>query len=702
MKNLLFPTLRNYKAKNILSDIISGLIIAAVSIPISMGYSQISGLPAVYGLFGSVFPIILFAIFSTSPQFIFGVDAAPAALVGSALIALGIESGSEQAIKVVPVITFFVALWLLLFRVVRAGKLVSYISEPVMGGFITGICTTIILMQVPKLMGAGPGTGEFIELMEHIFESIPHINVPSLILGLVSLALLLILKKLFPKFPAAVVLMILGALITIYFPVKDLGIATLSKVDTGLPKWSLPDFSAIHFSEIATVSLSVAVVIMAETLLAENNFARKNGYKIDDNTEIFAFFAGNLVASFTGCPPINGSVSRTSMNEQYKGKTQLTSLVAGVVMIFVLLFATGFIQYLPVPVLTAIVISALIGATEFELAAKLVKISKKEFWIFCGAFLGVLFLGTINGVLIGILLSFGEMIIRSSKPARYYIGIQPGHKHFRNLKDSSVIFPIKGVVIYKFTGSLFFANADIFVDDIENGIKEDTKAVIVDASAIGSIDITGASRLKQLYLSLKERNIRFYLTEHVSDLNNQLRALGLGFMIEEGAARRTIHIALKDIGINRPYPLEGVDNMEELTPSRRRTHNRLQELNWAFGDQTEKIIEKQIRRKILQIDDSNLIEVDTPGWNYMDELDEDEWFEHLEEHLFDIVKSSGKDKMVVARALESYRANIEKAICENHPDQLEKFYDHRKQLDEHMRLKHSDVYELIMQIRSEN
>ena len=149
----LAKTLRNYDRKNLSKDILTGLIIMAVSIPISMGYAQIAGLPAVYGLYGSVFPIILFGLFSTSPQFIFGVDAAPAALVGAALVEMGIQSGSKQAMAVVPVLTFFVAVWLFVFAFLKAGKLVNYISAPVMGGFITGICTTIILMQVPKNNG---------------------------------------------------------------------------------------------------------------------------------------------------------------------------------------------------------------------------------------------------------------------------------------------------------------------------------------------------------------------------------------------------------------------------------------------------------------------------------------------------------------------------------------------------------------------
>ena len=223
----LAPTIRKYNKENLVHDVITGLIIMAVSIPISMGYAQIAGLPAVYGLYGSVFPILLFALFSTSPQFVFGVDAAPAALVGSALLGMNIEGGSKEALAVVPVLTFFVAVWLFAFYLMHAGKLVNYISEPVMGGFITGICTTIILMQVPKLMGGSAGTGEFLELAEHIIKAVRQINMPSLVLGSVSLVILLVAKKLVPKFPMAVVLMVLGAVLTNILPMTAWGIKNL-------------------------------------------------------------------------------------------------------------------------------------------------------------------------------------------------------------------------------------------------------------------------------------------------------------------------------------------------------------------------------------------------------------------------------------------------------------------------------------------
>ena len=356
MRIQLAATIRKYDKKNLPKDILAGIIIMAVSIPIAMGYAQIAGLPAVYGLYGSIFPILIFALCSTSPQFIFGVDAAPAALIGSALVGLGIESGSSEAIAAVPVLTFFVAVWLLAFYFMKAGKLVNYISAPVMGGFITGICTTIILMQVPKLMGGTAGVGELIELAEHIGQT--KVNLPSLILGGISLLILLVSKKVMPKFPMAVLLMAAGAAMTKFFPVREWGIQTLSAVEPGLPQFVIPDIRMLPMKEVVTISLSVAVVIMAETLLAENNFAQKNGYRMNDNQEIFAFSMGNFLAAFTGCCPINGSVSRTAMGEQYQSKTQLTGIIAGLSMLVLLLCGTGFIGYLPIPMLTAIVISA--------------------------------------------------------------------------------------------------------------------------------------------------------------------------------------------------------------------------------------------------------------------------------------------------------------------------------------------------------
>lgn len=275
MKDLLFSTLKDYKKEYLPKDIFSGIIMAAVSIPISMGYAQIAGLPAVYGLYGSVFPILFFALFSTSRQFIFGVDAAPAAIVGAALVSLGIENGSKEAIQYVPVIALLTGIWLLLFYFLKAGRIVDFISTPVMGGFISGIALTIILMQIPKIMGGKSGSGELPELLKHLYETAQHINWVSVALGVGALAILIISKKVMPKFPMAVVIMALGMIATMVFHVDRYGVTLLAKVEPGLPKFILPDIFHVDLSHAAGRGLMIAVVVMAETLLSENNFAAK-------------------------------------------------------------------------------------------------------------------------------------------------------------------------------------------------------------------------------------------------------------------------------------------------------------------------------------------------------------------------------------------------------------------------------------------
>lgn len=388
------------------------------------------------------------------------------------------------------------------------------------------------------------------------------------------------------------------------------------------------------------------------------------------------------------------------MGEQYQGKTQLTGIVAGISMMILLLCGTEFIGFLPVPVLTAIVISALLGATEFELAVRLWKVSRTECLIFFGAFFGVLLLGTINGVLIGIMLSFIEMIIRTAKPARCFLGIQTGHSHFRDLKESSSIHAVEHVVIYRFSSNLCFANVSVLQKDIEDAIREDTRAVILDAGGIGSIDITAADCLERLYGSLKEKGIRFYMTEHIAEVNEQLRRLGLGYMVEEGCVRRTIHIALKDMGIRRPYPLEGgVDNVEK-SASRKRADNRVQEFVWAFGSEAEQEMEKQIARQIAHLtSDKDVEELIHGRWSHMEALDEDEWLEHLEEHLKEIVNISGKDEETLAKRLEEHRQEVHDRIAQEHPELAERFRERRHLLDEHLRERRPEVYELVIRLR---
>ena len=694
MNGLLFPTLKNYKREYLKKDIFSGMIMAAVSIPISMGYAQIAGLPAVYGLYGSVFPILFFALFSTSRQFIFGVDAAPAAIVGAALVSLGIESGSKEAMQYVPVIALLTGLWLLLFYFLKAGRIVDFISTPVMGGFISGIALTIILMQIPKILGGKAGSGELPELAHHILETCKEINWLSVALGVGALILLRLAGKLIPKFPMAIVIMAAGVIATMLFHVDEQGVVLLDAVESGLPKLHLFDFAGIDWTQAAGRSLMIAAVIMSETLLSENNFALKNGYKIDENKEILACAVGNLASACVGCCPVNGSISRTSMNEQYGGKTQAVSITAGAVMAVVLFCATGFIGCLPVPVLTAIVISALMNVVELHLAVRLFKVSRNEFYIFVAACVSVLFLGTIYGVVIGLLLSFVAVVLRATNPPRSFRGMIPGKEAYYDLKRNRNAYPIKHTIIYRFSENLFFANVKIFQSDIENSIKEDTNVVIIDAGAINSIDITAADRLEMMAKNFDKQGIRFYITEHSENVNEQMRSLGIGHLIEEGKVRRTILAALHDAGIASPCPLEIPEKVhalhEAMIPAEE--ENTLEEFAWAFGDDAVEEIEKKVHQVMEQLhklpDLERLadlgIEEKLKNWHSLGVIDEDEILRRMELHLDELPENLRGDRKVILQLIEKRRRKIEQQLLLHHPEIVEHLKKSREKLEKRL------------------
>lgn len=701
---------RDYKKEYISKDIISGIIVALISIPISMGYAQVAGLPVAYGLYGSLFPVIIFGILSSSPQFVFGVDAAPAALVGGVIANLGIISGSTEAMEVVPIITFITGVWLLIFYIFKAGRLVRYISKPVLAGFITGIGTTIIMMQVPKLFGGSSGTGEIFELIFHICSEFSNFNILSFIMGISTIIIILGMKKISAKFPTSVIMLIAGALSTILFHVDRYGVKLLPKVESGLPKIKNLDFSILMNNPETLIieSLTIALVIVSSTLLTANSYAIKNNYKIKNGTEIFAYAVSNISASFFGCCPINGSVSRTSLAEQFGVKSQIMSIVAGITMIFILLFGTGIIAYLPVPILTGIVLAALIGILEIDVSKKLWKTDKGEFAIFIGAFAGVLIMGTIYGVLIGVILSFISVILKASVPPTEMLGVIPGLNGFYGIERNSNAHKIKDIVIYRFSGTLFFANIDTFQHDIESQITDDTKAVIVDASGIGNIDITASERLVLIARKFKNRNIRFYITEHVGAMNDKLRKLGAEELINNGFVRRTITLALRDAKIEQPYVLEDKNGITPMQTISER-NDTLFEFEWAFGKDAGQKMEMLAREVLEKVAGSREISVEKikraesdAKWGRIGLFDEDELLDRLEMHINEIAKKAEYNTEDVEEIIEKRRYEVERKLQDFNPDAIKMLKEHRIKVSKHFKEMNIDAYNHINEIRKKH
>lgn len=665
----------NINAKHLKNDIFSGLLVALVSIPISMGYAQVAGLPAVYGLYGSLLPILVYAIFASSPQFVVGVDAMPAAMIGAELAEFGIMSGSAEALAIVPAISILVALWLLVFRVLQAGRVVKYISNPVMGGFISGVGVTIILMQLPKLFGGNAGTGEIIVLIPHIIKECANFNLVSCLLGVGTIAIILVFKKILPKVPMTVVMLAVGIVLAAVFKIDRFGVKLLPAVDAGLPQLFVPDMRAVqgHVLDCVMLGLTIALVIMAQTLLAANSYASKYDYKIDNNRELFAYAMMNIAGGVSGSCPINGSVSRSGIADQFGCKSQLMSVTSFVTMLIVVMFYTPFFVYLPVPILTGIVMSALIGIIDFKQTKRLWHCNRQELVIFTVAFLGVLFLGTIYGVMIGVVLSFVSVVTKAVVPPRAYLGKIPGQHGYYDLKRNKDSKPIENTVIYRFGGNLFFANIDTFQNDIESAITENTKYFVVDGSGIGNIDVTAADRLVYISNKLEKRGVKFYLTEHQGHINDLLRTFGAEKLIEQGHVRRTMSLALMDCGFKKPYPLEGVD--EKLIASAEQgfgpDYERLPEFEWAFGEEAEKKMEELANEMLFSL--SNVSESATEEeishfnleqleeklhWGHFGMFDEEILLEHLENRLSHIAEKS--------KLSQSQIKELEKLVIKRH------------------------------------
>jgi len=706
------------KIKHPFKDIAAGIVVALVSIPISMGYAQIAGLPVVYGLYGSLLPILIYAFLTTSPQFVVGVDAMPAAMIGALLAACEIKAESYEAMNLVPAVSFLVAIWFLIFYLIKAGRIVKYISNPVMGGFISGVGITIIMMQIPKLFGASPGTGEIFELIYNIYRQMPQFNLLSLILGLGTVIIILVCKKKIPKLPMTVIMMFVGAGLELAFHLENYGIKLLPEVEAGLPHLFFPDLSVIgnDWVEIVIESASIALVVMAQTLLATGSYGMKYGDEIDNNKELLAYAGMNIASGAVGCCPVNGSVSRSGIADSFGTRSQLMSISASVAMLLVLSFGTPFLKYLPVPILTGIVMTALIGIIDIKMFKRLWSQSRNEWVIFMLSLVGVLVLGTVNGVIVGCLLSFWEVAIRAASPPTGFVGRIPGHGNFHSLERNSHAHPVKNTVIYRFNGNLFFANIDKFERDIEGAIKDDTRQVVVDARGIGSIDITAVDRLISFDKRLGQKGIRFYLTEHASSLNDQIRNLGGGKLIEEGVVRRTITLALRDAGLEKPYELEG--DVENRSDDYMESEERLAEFEWAFGDEAEERLLKlaemtanEVARGVQNHEEYIPVLEDhgaTTRWGMLGLFDEHEFWDLLEARLETLSEDgviSDEDVKWLEERIERRRSQGIKRLKELNPKALNVLKKHRERLLRHFKEKDPEFYEhmiKIMELDQEN
>jgi sulfate permease, SulP family len=531
---VLFTSLRGYQASWLRGDCIAGLTVWAVLVPEALAYATIAGVSPVVGLYAAPGALILYAAFGSSRHLIAGPMAATAALSAAAVgdLAAG-NSGRFTALTMTLAITM--GILALAAGVARLGFLASFISEPVLKGFIIGLALTIIIGQVPKLLGVDKGSGNFFQQFWDVVTRLGQAQWRTVLVGLLSLAIVLVLRRVAPAVPAPLVAVAIGVLAVYTLHLQDHGVKIVGHIDSGLPAFGLPSVPAGDYLKLAGPAVGIMLVGFAEGLGAAKTYAAKNGYQISPNRELAGLGAANLAAGLSSGMVVNGSLSKTAVNGSAGARTQLSGLVVAALTILTLLFLTGLFQDLPEATLGAVVIAALVELVDIASlrslygthTARLRRIygyaARADFIAAVAALLGVLIFDTLPGLFIGITVSLLLLLYRSSQPHVAVLGQVPGTSQWTDTAQHPEDKPIPGIPVLRVESGLYFANADhVRATILTAAAAAGTRAVVLDCETVPFVDVTAGRMLDELTAELRGRGVRLVIARDVGQVRDVL------------------------------------------------------------------------------------------------------------------------------------------------------------------------------------
>jgi sulfate permease, SulP family len=536
LRGQLFGSLRGYQSSWLRSDVIAGLTVWAVLVPESLAYATIAGVSPVVGLYAAPGALILYAAFGSSRHLIAGPMAATAALSAAAVVQLTTR-GSNDFVVLTVALAITTGIIAAAAGLLRLGFLASFISEPVLKGFIVGLALTIIAGQLPKIFGVEGADGNFFEKLWGFVSDLGDTNGWTLLVGLSSLAIMMVLKRVAPVVPGSLVAVVLGILVVLLFGIDRKGVEVVGTIQGGLPTIGLPHVSMRDYFSLVPPAVGVALVGFAEGLGAAKSYAARNHYEVDANRELLGLGAANLGSGLSGGMVVNGSLSKTAVNSGAGAKTELSGLVAAVLTIVTLLFLTGLFESLPEATLGAIVIAALIELVDISSLVSFYRVwtrrlgsiygpaARPDFIAALAALAGVLIFDTLPGLFIGIAVSLLLLLYRASRPNVAVLGRVPGTPHHwtdvaRNPDNERV----PGVVVLRVESGLFFANSDHVRDAVRARVDEEkARAVVLDAQTVPFVDVTAAEMLNALQEDLSGRGVSLLLARDVGQVRDVLR-----------------------------------------------------------------------------------------------------------------------------------------------------------------------------------
>jgi SulP family sulfate permease len=507
------------------AEIIAGITLAALAIPEVMGYTKISGTPVITGLYTILIPMALFALFGSSRHLVVGADSATAAILAAALAGIA-ATGSDEYVALAAVLAYMSAGFLLLARIIGLGFMADFLSRTVLIGFLTGVGIQVALGEFSGMLGLKDGGHGTVEKVLSDLRQIDQVNFKALVVALAVLVVIIGSRKVSKKIPGALIAVI-GAIVASW--TLDLGqhVQVLGAVPGGLPHIGLPqlNWNWELMENLLPTAFAMFVVILSQSAATSRAYATRYNERFSENTDLVGLALANLGAGLSGTFVVNGSPTKTQMVDSAGGRSQLSLLVTTLIVLLVLLFLTAPLAYMPEAVLSAVVF--LIGVDLIDLKGmhRIYTRRRSEFWVALITTLMVVFIGVEQGILLAILLSLIDHTRRGYRPKNVVL-VPAESGTWRAMPVTSDAQAAPGLLIYRFTHSMYYANAQLLSEEITelvDSAQPPLRWFCIDASAVDDVDYSAAETLRSIFTLLKQKGVRLVVAQVMEDVKAESR-----------------------------------------------------------------------------------------------------------------------------------------------------------------------------------
>jgi high affinity sulfate transporter 1 len=516
-------------AEDFRHDLLAGLSVAAVALPVAVAYAQLAGFDPAVGLYSCILPLVAYALFGTSRQLIVNPDAAVCAMIAAAVAPLA-GGDSQLYWSLAVTITFLAGLFCIAASFLRLGAMADFLSKPILIGFLNGVAISIVSGQMSKLLGFPIEAKRIIPQFLEIITKLPQVHLPTLAVGVACLVVLFAMARIAPRLPAALITLIAAGSVVALFGLDRYGVKILGPIPAGLPPLRFPSFAPDEIPSLLGSAAGLALVMFSSGMLSARSFATKGGYEIDADRELAAFGVANLASALSQGFAVTGADSRTAVAAASGGRTQVTGLVTAATIAIILLFLTGPLRYIPIAALGALLMYASLSLFDVRDLKEIWRIDRIEVGLAIVTTLGVVALGAINGILIAVGLALIRFVQMTARPKDEILGAVDGLSGLHSIERHPTARTFPGVMLYRFDAPLTFFNADYFkmrVLALADAAGPGLRWIVVDAIPISRIDLTGLYALRDLRLKLEARGTVLLLAGRKTELLIWFREAGL-------------------------------------------------------------------------------------------------------------------------------------------------------------------------------